>query len=338
MLHGTLLAYIDNQWQEAGVIICTMHSKASNSHALEPQADILQAVSKQAQKQVVCVCLMQEAISGILPDASAVQRADDAAASLLAEEQAAADQAAAKQAKKHKQQLEKQLARQLGQQQQHQQVEQQQQQQCQSAPDSLHSEASQATQESVTDLETSLPSPSQLDDAAHLTGNGQSEPQLHACYPEQDPSQLEACSWAGGQPDSPAEQKLLNMHVHQQQSCTHVLTPPTPLPAQPDEAVCTARPQPCFRQPAERSRPNATKALITTPSATHQLSSVPQPALTASLPACSGQCGSRLQHDGMQMHTRLWSNTREGFQLLQSALLCPLTQVCCSHPYRCRLP
>lgn len=287
----------------------------------------------ESRRKSRCVCVIQEAISGVLPDASAVQRADDAAASLLAEEQATADQAAAKQAKKHKQQLEKQLARQLGQQQQHQQVEQQQQQQCQSAPDSLHTEASQATQESVTDLETSLPSPSQPDDAAHLTGNGQCEPQLHACYTGRETAQLDDCAWAGGQVDSPDEQKLLHMHVHQQQSCTHVSTTPTPLPAQPDEAVCTVRPQPGVRQPAESSRPNATSALVSTPSSAHQLSSVPQPALSASLPACLQQSGSRLQHDGTQMDTRLWSSTYEGFQLLQSALLCPLTQVCCCQLY-----
>ena len=31
MLHGTLLAYIDNEWQEACVITCRMRSKASSS-------------------------------------------------------------------------------------------------------------------------------------------------------------------------------------------------------------------------------------------------------------------------------------------------------------------
>ena len=199
----------------------------------------------QVTKSRDCTCVvtvLQKPDSAGLRDPSAAQKADEAAAVLLAEEEAAARQAAAKQTKKQK--LRKQLTRQLTQQ----QPTQHQQQQPEA--ERLHDEASQAGHDWVADLSSRPVSPAEPIQATSLAAPQPEHNDQHACCKESDTSQTSTASSLDqvGEADSLIDHTLLSKQGSQQRAASQASSRCKAPPAQPCEPVSSAHLHAPFRQ------------------------------------------------------------------------------------------
>jgi len=266
-----------------------------------------------------CTCIatvLQKPDSTDLKDPSAAQKADEAAAVLLAEEETAARQAAAKQTKKQKQKLRKQLTRQLTQQ------PPTQHHQHQPEAESAHVEALQPGHDSDTEPSSRLAGPAEPIQAMSTAAPQPEHNDQHACCKESDTSQT--CTPSSqdqdGEADSLVDHPLLSRQGLQHRAASQDSSRCKEPSAQPPEPDSSAHLHALCRQ-----RQALTQQEDLQHSASHTNVRIEQP---ASLPAGSLQARKvsvEAAADGSDV-AQSSGNKALGVPL-HRLLVCPLTQV-----------
>jgi len=260
--------------------------------------------------------VLQKPDSDDLKDSSAAHKADEAASTLLAEEETAACQAAAKQTKKQKQKLRKQLTRQLTQQ----QPPQHQQQQPEA--ESLHVEASQAGHDKDAEPSSRLPGPAEPIQAMSTAASQPEHSDQHACCKESDTSHTCTASSQDQvrEVDSLVEHPMLSEQGSQQRSATQGSSRCKAFSAQPPEPDSSAHLHAPFKQ-----RHVLTQQEDLRQSAPHTNASIAEP---ASLPAGSVQAWeASVQAVADSSDVKQISSNKDVGVPLHRLLVCPLTQV-----------
>ena len=179
--------------------------------------------------------VLQKPDSSDLGDSSAAQKADEAAAILLAEEETAARQAVAKQTKKQKQKLRKQLTQQLTQQQPIQHHQYPPEAKC------AHVEASQVGPDIKSDVHSRLAGPAEPDQATSTAAPQPACAGQRPCWSHTLQTCTSSCQDQDQEADSLVDNPLLSEQGTQQHSATLTSSTCSESLAQPQEPGCSVQ-------------------------------------------------------------------------------------------------